>query len=223
MNFTRAFYSFLLLICVAGLGLADKGRNSAIANAGTDQVRQDVLNWVSMFFFDPNLVDPVERHGAAVLPVVTTLLSKEGKLETGKINGALGLLKQVDKPYPPAVPVVVPHLRAEQWQRRESALGALAAIGSERNVPVFITMLYDPRDSVRWQAAMAIGKFGESPSLTALQIWREQAAAADESRSPAEKWLDGTMRNKIDKAADLIRQRVKVDNAKGRKGDGKKR
>tara|TARA_A100001391_G_scaffold159474_2_gene118005 strand:- start:2471 stop:3145 length:675 start_codon:yes stop_codon:yes gene_type:complete len=204
--FSRIVLAFLFGL--ATLAYGEEGNEEKIAVVDSAAVRKDVLEWISRFYPEPDEIDPVEKYGAAVLPVVTDLLSQPEQISVQQVNGALGILIALDQAYLHATPKVEPYLCASAWQTRQEAVGALAAVGSKSELPIFLTMLYDPQKTVRYRAVMAIGKFGEKSSLTAFAIWRAQATAADEQRSEPEKWVNGTIKNAIEEASTMIRDRI---------------
>tara|TARA_A100001391_G_scaffold159474_2_gene118004 strand:- start:1377 stop:2051 length:675 start_codon:yes stop_codon:yes gene_type:complete len=209
IHFSRIVLAFLC--CLSSLAFVENGHEEKSADIESIMLRRDVLEWISRFYPEPGEIDPVEKYGAAVLPVVTDLLSKPEQVSDQQVNGALGILIALNQTYIHATPKVEPYLRASAWQTREVAVNALAAVGSKSGLPTFVTMLYDVKDTVRYQAVMAIGKFGEKSSLTAFTIWRMQAAASDEQRPEIEKWVDGRIRNAIDHASTMIRDRIAKD------------
>ncbi len=212
--FSRIVLAFLFGL--ATLAYGEEGNEEKIAAVDSAAVRKDVLEWISRFYPEPDEIDPVEKYGAAVLPVVTDLLSQPEQISVQQVNGALGILIALDQAYLHATPKVEPYLCASAWQTRQEAVGALAAVGSKSELPIFLTMLYDPQKTVRYRAVMAIGKFGEKSSLTAFAIWRSQATAADEQRSEPEKWVNGTIKNAIEEASTMIRDRMAQDESESK-------
>lgn len=150
-------------------------------------------------------------YGERALPVFEEILSTPQNDELGELR-VTRVLSAIHRGFSDVASPLRPHIEAklsvESRMIRRQAVPALAAISEAEDVPIFVAMLYDPDSMVRHQAVIALGKLGNVSALVALDIWEQQASAADESRPPTEKWIDSAMPSRLKHVRDTIRERI---------------
>lgn len=217
MNWYCSFSLLLLLVCSGGASIVQADED--------DQLEERIRK---LLIVEDDLTGRYRRellgYGDRALPVLRKILSSPpgNAIDEYRVSRALTILADIGGNASKLRPEVQRKFLSESASIRWRAVEALASIGSSKDVPILVGMLYDYDSTVRYQAARALGKLGDGSVLPALEIWQKQAAETDKLRPLEDKWLTDSMLKILEEAETAIKHRNNsTTEANDPRGDGK--
>jgi HEAT repeat protein len=201
--------TFSVIACLTSFGCEPSSKN-------IQTVEQRISLLLIAEEFDNEIRDEILSYGDRAMSVIEDILSsrQNDEIDELRVSRALNILSHFGSGAQKLHPLVLKQLVAENALVRNSAVYALASIGSSKDVPIVVAMLYDPDKSVRRGAVRVLGNFGDESAILAIEVWQKQAIDADRDRALQEKWFIGSMTKAVDESKAAIKQRIEGRPAK---------
>ncbi len=154
--------------------------------AEPDQLEQRVLTLLKSQEFKEDKTQ-ILTLGKDAEPILLRILSSPDHYGEFIVQRALTIVAEMKDRGSAFRKEVTSLLASKDGGVRYRAVIALGTIGSAEDSEAVLGTLSDPREDVRVQSAIAVGKIGNGKTLPLLHEWKKQAADVDKLANPSEK------------------------------------